>query len=115
MKKKIVCFLCFIMLFSSTIALASLSDYFDSWSETDSEFIELPLGGGYWLYSKRSVATSVGYTGDHYLRVYVGGIYKSSTDTGRVYNSSGFTLRSGWAYSEGIAVPATAYAFYGTA
>ncbi len=91
----------------------SLEDYFESWSETRSEWIEGSMGTGYWLYSKRSVASSVGYTGSHYLRAYIGGVYQSSTDTGRVYRNVGFTLKSGWAYSPYIAVPATAYAFYG--
>lgn len=89
-----------------------IEDYFEGWSEEDAVLKNPGRFDEYWLYQKRAVASSVGYNGTHYLRAYVE-LYKSSTDTDRVYRDKGFTLRSGWAYNVDFPVVGRARAFYG--
>ncbi|GEM_PF-2383898 len=85
-----------------------LEKYFSGKSETKVKYDNV---GKYNLYYKRAVASSVGYTGTHYLRAYVTGY--PNTDTGRVTKPNGFTLYSGWATQPQYPVTGVATCKYG--
>lgn len=95
-----------------TYSLSSLAKYFKGRSEEKSELMFTGTLNEYRRYQKRSIASSIGYSGNHYLRAYVE-TFKTATDTGRVTRIKGFSLPSKCAYMRDYPVPGRARAFYG--
>lgn len=111
--KSILLLIVVLMILSATVS-ASPGNYFNGWSETD---VETYFSRN--IYKKRSVATTDGYEGYHYLRARVeypwfGGDV-GGTDTGREYDTEGFKIKSGWGTcSYSPATVGVAKAYWGT-